>query len=351
MRKVIKINGRKIKSDGGTPYLILEAGTNFYEHADLRGISFRVAAQEMITEASRIGADAIKFQIFFADKFISEKHDKKAYDYIRRHDLLTIADWKKIIKFANRSGITFLASIFDTDTLKELGHLLPAFKVASPDINNVQLLNAINEFEKPVILSTGASSENDVKFALSKLDKCEVIIMHCSAVYPSKETDYNLSNITTLKKHFDENIVGYSHHNNNSATPLIVAASLGATVIEIHYKIYSEIKSNDYKISFTSNDIQRIIHELKCIHAMLGSNEKRVNKREMPVHLNGRRSIYAKVNIEMGCSFSNDNVISLRPSLDEAILATDFDLLTKRIASQNIKKGDIIAYKDAERLT
>ena len=132
-----------------------------------------------------------------------------------------------------------MSTLFSVDLVKKFSKLLPLFKIASADITNVPLLRALSLQKKPILLSTGASSEDEIKFALKVLDlpKKQVCIMHCVLNYPTKNEDANLNYISTLKKKFPDHIIGYSDHvsPDRQLTSVEIAWNLGAQIIEKHF--------------------------------------------------------------------------------------------------------------------
>jgi N-acetylneuraminate synthase len=353
----ITLFDKTIKKESSDFFFIVEAGTNFYELGDFLGISYLDAAKLMIKDAALSKASAIKFQTYFADKFVSNHIcSLDQYNYVRRHDLLTCKDFLTLKEYCKSKGIYFITSIFDEDTLETLGKEMEVFKVASPDITNYRLLEKINEYKKPVLLSVGASFKEEIDKALSMLNSCPVCIMHCNTIYPTREFQLNLSKIKTLNKTYANNVIGFScHSGNNHYEHIITAFNLGANIIEVHFKYrepYSEeIRGNDYPISIKRPEVAKIIDKLRYFNITYGDNSiDYFEKEEKEVRRNGRRSVFAKKEIKKGEPITKENTHLLRPGdiFGISIKAEDFSKIEGKISKMNIPSGSIIEKKAVE---
>ena len=248
---------------------------------------------------------------------------------MKRRDILDYEDYIEIANFCNSIGIEFMTTLFDIDAINIIGPYLNIFKVASPDLVNKQLLSKISVFNKPIIISTGASLEEEVEETIHKHQQNEIVLMHCIASYPIEKKDLNLSYIKHLNKKFNNLIIGYSDHFDTKHsyegfipyadfTSIETAYALGANVIEKHFTVTPTVKSSDHFHSINKEDTKKLIMILKEIkNSMFGSfrEGRTVLHSERGVRLNGRRSFYATENIKIGEIIEEKNTIALRPHI------------------------------------
>ena len=337
----IKLFYKTIKKESCDYFLILEAGTNHYEFADFQGISILDAAKKMIKEAHIVGADAIKFQAYTADKLASKQFALEQYSYMRRRDSLNALDYIKLIDYGKKIGIKVFFTIFDIDLLNIIGDKVEIFKIASPDITNIPLLIEINKYQKPVIISTAGAEGWEIEDAITTLENCEVIIMHCRAIYPTLKNQLDLSVIKTLNKEFPKNIIGWSSHIPETYYGHI-AMAFGANVFEYHFKITNYIKGGDYSVSINQNDVIDLKQTFFNYQEAYGNNEIRITKEETDLRKNGRRGLYAKRNLEVGERIELDDFIALRPSFIKGfdiVEANDIGLIYNKRLKYFISKG------------
>src|SRR3989344_2160713 len=212
--------GEKKVGAGQPTYIIAEAGVNHNGDIEL--------AKRLIDVAKDAGADAVKFQTFTPDEFVTQHADQARYqwknsgvDESQASMLKKLAlgwdDFKGLNEYADRIGIEFLSTPFsipDADFLNSLG--IPAFKVSSGDITNIPFLEHLARFGKPIILSTGMSTLAEVRESFDALRKAgadDIILLHCTSEYPAPIEHINLRAIQTLREEFDVP-TGFSDHTN-----------------------------------------------------------------------------------------------------------------------------------------
>ena len=194
-------------------YIIAEAGVN--HNGDLN------RALEMISVAKLSGANAIKFQTYTAAKLTTKTAPKywddgikneSQFDVFSKLDKLSDNEWKEVFDYAKNKKIICFSTPFDEESVDMLDSLnVPAFKIASADITHLPLIRKIASKKKPVFISTGMSTMEEIHDAISTIENegnNEIVIMHCITSYPTKPEDANLDMITTLKKDFPEHILG-----------------------------------------------------------------------------------------------------------------------------------------------
>jgi len=211
------------------------------------------------------------------------------------------------------------------------------------------LLERISKTKKPVLLSTGASTLEEIKNATNILKKGskKIVIMHCILNYPTKDVDANLAMISSLKKEFPEYLIGYSDHTlpNNQMTNLTTAYILGAKVIEKHFTDNKKAKGNDHYHSMDVNDLSLLMNNLKKIKLITGNFQKKiVLESELKSRKFARRSIVVKTNIKKNSILKKEGLITLRPNT--GISANFWKKVIGKKVKKNLKANKPLSWKD-----
>ena len=271
----IKIGDRKI-GDGHPPYVIAEIGVNHNGILDL--------ALQLIDAAVDAGVDAVKFQKRNLEKLYPKKYldnvnaGEKNLAYllpILQRVELSDDDYLRLVEYCQKKEITFMCTPFDTssaDFLDQIG--VPAFKVASADMTNLPLLDHLSKTGKPMILSTGMSSMEEVEFTVNFLKEREVefALLHCNSAYPASFEDINLRFMNQLRN-FDVPI-GYSGHERGISIS-IVAAALGANIIERHITLDRTMEGPDHAASLEPHGFKKMVRDIQQVNAALGTGEEK----------------------------------------------------------------------------
>jgi len=282
-------------------------------------------AIKLIKKAKEAGADAVKLQTYTPDTItlncnkkdfrISEKSPWKKFKnfwnlYNYAH---TPFEWhKKLFNYAKKINIEIFSSPFDEHAVDLLEKLeCPAYKIASPEINHIPLLERVAATKKPVILSTGLASIKEIYDALKILKKKndKIIILKCCSSYPAKFEELNLLTIQDIKKRFNV-LSGLSDHSSGIEAPL-VAVALGANMVEKHFKL--NVESVDSFFSLNRNEFKKMVEKIRICEKALGKVSYKLSK-ESKLSLVGKRSIYATKNIQKGEKFTQDNIKVIRPA-------------------------------------
>jgi pseudaminic acid synthase len=328
---------RKIKK----PFLVAEISAN-------HNGSFK-SAKKLIYTAKRNGADAVKLQTYKPSSITikSSRPEFKIKNGIWKNQTLwdlfdkgkTPFEWhKQLFKYAKKIGILCFSSPFDSEAVDLLESInCPIYKLSSFEITDFSLIKKISKTKKPIIISTGLSTipeiQKTINFARKNGAK-EIALLYCVSNYPAKDSDFNLKNITLLKKKFKCEI-GLSDHSNNLNIAKI-ALALGATIFEKHIALDKQKLGLDIDFSLKGKEIKKYKDELIKTQIILGKN-KFVRKKNELKNLIFRRSIYSIQNIKKGEKFTEKNIKSIRPSagLDPTLF---FNILNKK-AKLNIKSG------------
>lgn len=296
--------------------IIAEAGVN--HNGDLS------IAKQLVDAASVIGADAIKFQTFRA-KHLAVPDARKAdyqientgqtmsqYEMLKSLEL-SWQEFEELFQYCSFRRIRFLSSPFDEESLLFLDRLgVDLIKIPSGEITNYSYLKKIASLKKPVILSTGMSTEEEVGEALEILEEGgqEITLLHCSSSYPTLMEDVNLNVMNALKLKFHKR-VGYSDHTPGIEVA-IAAAALGACVIEKHMTLDKTMPGPDHKASLEPDEFQQMVGSIRNIEAALGDGVKKPTQAEQKNRDYVRKYLVASREIKKGETFTLQNLCAKR---------------------------------------
>jgi len=328
-------------------FIIAEAGVNHNGSI--------VTAEQLIDAAANSGADAIKFQSFKADKLVSYKapkaeyqkkntpHSESQFEMIRKLEL-TPENHFDLLLHCKKRNITFLSSAFDLESIELLKRLkLSLFKIPSGEITNYPYLKNIGSLKKSIILSTGMSTLNEIKNALTVLicsgtKRNKITVLHCNTEYPTPFEDVNLQAMLTIKNTFNIS-VGYSDHTEGIAIP-IAATALGATVIEKHLTLDKKMNGPDHKASLEPHEFSKMVKSIRDITSAIGNGIKKPSKSEINNIIIARKSIVAKTFILKNDVFSENNITIKRPG--NGINPMKWESVLGRKSKYYFKKDDLI---------
>ena len=306
---------------------------------------------KFVKSSIRYGADIIKFQVYKPDTitFDSQKKDflvksetKKWSKYSSLYQLYNEAhtpwEWiEKITKFLESNKFPWFASVFDKTSINFLQKLkCPAYKIASPEITDIGLIEEVSKTRKPIVLSTGLAKVEDIDLAIKTIKKKhnKIAILKCTSSYPSPIEDCNLNSILFLKKKY-KLPVGFSDHTIGIEASQI-ATSLGATIIEKHFKSDYDKTSIDSHFSMKISELPYFKEKIKNIKEYLGSYDLIIPKSAQK-NLNGRRSLYVIKDMKKGEIFSRKNIKSIRPHY--GLHPSQLKKILGKKAKKNIRAG------------
>ena len=286
---VVKIGHREISEHSPT-YLIAEIGIN--HNGDL-GI-----AKKLIFEAFKAGFDAVKFQkrtieIVFTPEELSRPRESVfgQTNGDLKHGLeFSHKDYSEIDRYCKEIGIDWFASPWDLQSLEFLEQFeVVAHKVASACLTDSELLKAMYKTNKPIILSTGMSTLDQIKKALSFLNPSNTILMHAVSVYPATNEQLNLGWIEQLKSNFPMMLIGYSGHEAGVIPSVIAVAKFGAVCVERHITLDRSMWGSDQSASLEPDGMTRIVKYIRSIPVASGTGLKKVLPEEIPIQEKLRR--------------------------------------------------------------
>lgn len=296
-------------------FIIAEAGVNHNGSFEL--------AKKLIDAAADTGADCVKFQTFKADTLASKSAEKASYQqqttdatesqYQMLKKLELPDEWHpRLMNYCREKGIMFLSTPFDVDSIDFLDSFgLECFKIPSGEITNLPYLRKINSKKKPVIMSTGMSTLNEIKEALAVLKDCKVSLLHCTTEYPCPYEDVNLKAMQTMFEAFHLP-VGYSDHTQGIEVP-VAAVAMGATIIEKHFTLDRNMEGPDHKASLEPDELKAMVTAIRNIEQAFGMGEKEPAECEKKNIAIARKSIVARRAIKKGELLTEDNLTVKRP--------------------------------------
>ena len=331
-------------------YIIAEMSANHCGDKEL--------AKKIISAAKEVGADAVKVQTYTPDTItIDCKNDEfliKGKDNLWRGDYLydlykkayTPWEWQGGLKqYADEIGIDFFSTPFDFTAVDFLeGINVPFYKIASFEAIDYPLIKYAAKFKKPMIISVGISSEEEIQGAIDAckaVDNNDITLLKCTSAYPAKLEDMNLLTIKDMLEKFSPQGVkiGLSDHS-MSIVPPIIAVALGATVIEKHFTLDRSFGGADSGFSLNKEEFRQMVREVRDAEMSLGQISYAVDK-------NGRsaaRSLYIVKDIKKGEKFSPQNVRSIRPS--DGLHPKYYDAIMGKTAASDIKFGTPLKMED-----
>jgi N-acetylneuraminate synthase len=314
----LNIAGRLI-GPGQPPYVVAEIGSNHNGDMDL--------CRKLIDAAKESGADAAKFQSWSKSSLISKAEYARNTRYgpdngklpsledeVEKYQLKPEQHYE-IADYCRSKQITFFSSCFsneEVDLLESLG--VPAYKIASMDVNHLPLLDYVGKTGKPVVLSTGLATLGEIERALAVLRNAgsgPIALLHCLSTYPSPPEVINLRNMATMQSAFDVP-VGYSDHSLGAAIPL-AAVALGACMIEKHFTLDKTLAGWDHAVSADPAEMAYLVEGGRKIFAALGSSVRSINHSQLEKRKVFRRRMVAIRDLRQGQTLSAKDVDFKRP--------------------------------------
>ncbi|MBF0384746.1 MAG: N-acetylneuraminate synthase family protein [Candidatus Omnitrophica bacterium] len=341
--------GEHIVSREAAALLIAEIGVNHNGKMEI--------AKEMIKEAAKAGADIVKFQTFNADEFMADKDVKYAYKsggktikegmYSMFKRLELPVSWHiKLKEYCLRNKVQFLSTPCDrsaVDLLMKVG--VSAFKISSEDLINIDLLEYVAGKNKPVILSTGMAKSDEIDHALNifkRKGNKNLILMHCTSVYPTPEREVNLKRMVEISRRYDI-LSGFSDHSKGDLAA-IAAVSMGAVIVEKHFTLGHQMKGPDHIFSSTPSEYKSMVDKIRLIERMKGKGGLGISPTEEKLRMLYRRSIVAGEDLEAGSRIELKNLAYKRPG-DGLRPMERYKLIGKKL-KRNLKKNEKILIND-----
>jgi N-acetylneuraminate synthase/N,N'-diacetyllegionaminate synthase len=341
--------GRRRIGPGHPCFIIAEAGVNHNGDIGL--------AERLVEAAAEAGADAVKFQTFTAERLATPGAPKADYqlattggvesqvEMLRKLELSREAHLR-LIEYAGQRGIVFLSTPFDeqnADLLDNLG--VPLFKIASGEITNLPLLEHVARKRKPMIVSTGMSTLDEVGEAVRVIQKatCPALaLLHCTSNYPADPAESNLNAMMTMRQAFDVP-VGYSDHTPGIEVA-VAAVAVGASVLEKHLTLSRGMPGPDHRASLEPGEFKAMAQAVRTVEMALGDGVKRPMESERNTRAVARRSLVAAMDLPAGTVLEAHHVTAKRPGL--GLPPSELAWLIGRKLSKPVRADDLISWSD-----
>jgi len=332
--------------DGEPCFVIAEAGANHNRDLSM--------AKELIAVAAEAQADAVKFQTYSAETlysrhtprftYLESVTDKSTWELIKEIELPR--EWHaELAAEAGKRGLLFMSTPFDHRAVDELDAVgVPAFKIASYEIVDLPLIGHAATKGKPMILSTGLASYEDIDDAIAACHAAgneEIVLLQCASLYPAPPEVMNLRAIETLRRAFGT-LVGLSDHS-LGIHMASAARALGASVIEKHYTLSRTLRGPDHPFAVEPGELREMVRHVREVEVALGDGRKRgphVKEREM--YEKARRSVVALRPIPVGQRIERDMLTIKRPGF--GIRPKHIDLVVGRVAKVDIDEDAVITW-------
>jgi len=346
---MITIASKKISAKSPI-FIIAEAGVN--HNGSLAN------ALKLVDAAAGAGADAVKFQTFKAEEVVTtqgamadyqKKNIGKTESQLNMLKKLELNEkfYQPIIKRCQKKKIIFLSTPHGGEKSVDFLNSLkaPAFKFGSGDLTNLPLLQYAARYQKPMILGTGMSITREIAEAVRVIKRAgnkKIIILHCTTAYPCPFSAVNLKAMQTMMREFDV-LVGYSDHTLGVTVP-VMAAALGACVIEKHFTLNRNLPGPDHKASLEPAELKQMVAAIRTAETAMGSAKKQPAKIEKNNKLVGRKSIVAAGSISKGTVIGKKMLTVKRPGT--GIPPKFLNKIIGRKAKKNIIKDYLIKWSD-----
>lgn len=343
------------------PFLIGEIGVNFYDIAKKENIAPMDAAKLMIKEAKNAGIDAVKFQTYKAEKIASrnspaywdldEEPTTSQFELFKKFDSFGSEEYRELAEYCREVGIMFLSTPFDFEAIDFLDDLMDVYKISSSDLTNIPFIKAIALKNKPIILSTGASTLKEIKEAVNAIEEVsnvDIGLMHCVLSYPTKDGDANLLMIKDIKEQFEGYDIGYSDHTKPDDKMLILTTAYlyGANIIEKHFTLDKTLTGNDHYHAMDVEDVKTFNENIELINKIKGKKVKQPLVCESSSRKEARRSIVASKDIKKGEKITKDNITFKRPGT--GISPSKVDEIIGMNANEDIAEDTLLTYEMLE---
>ena len=340
--------GTKPVGDSAPCFIVAEAGSN--HNGSL------AQAVRLIEVAADSQADAVKFQLFRADRLYPKtagqsdylKVNRSIYDIIAEMELPYewLADLAEVCR---KKGLVFLASAFDEESVDRLDPFVPAFKIASYEMTHLPLVRHIARKGKPVIIATGTATLEEVRETVEAFEETgnrQLMLMQCTAAYPAPLDALNVRAIRTLKESFGVP-AGLSDHSEDPVIGPLAAVALGANLIEKHFTLSRQLPGPDHGFAIEPDQLARMVRAIREAERALGSGKKEVQPVERELRSFARRQIVALRDIRAGEKLTKENAAILRRGkLPAGLEPKHYETILGKVAQRTIAGGSAILEND-----
>ena len=336
-------------------YIIGEIGQNHNGSVDIAKLIIdmvSVPIKESLFNIELKGIDAVKMTKRDLSEELSASQMNRAYTgpnsfgktYGEHREFLELSfeEHKECFDYAKSKGLDFVETLCGLSCIDILNYFTPDYlKVASRDLTNLPLLDALAQTELPLIISTGMAGKKELDDAIDIITKYhnDLGILHCVSEYPTRPENVNLKTINYLQKNYGEFKIGYSDHTIGISSPAL-AVALGAEIIEKHITIDRRMKGTDQKGSLGPDGVNRMIRDIRLTEMSLGNEEIHIVENVKPAQIKLERSIASKRNLKAGEILTEDDIHLLSPG--DGYKWADKDKLVGQKMTKDLNKNEII---------
>ena len=328
------------------PFLIADIGVNYYDIAQKEEISDIDAAKLMISEAKKVGIDAVKFESYKTENLLSEESQTQL-DLYKKYDKFGVDEFRQLADFCSELKIKFLSTPLDFESADYLDEFMDIYPISSSDLTNIPFIQHIAKKNKPILLLTGAATLNEIKHAVKAIEEVSMVdiaIMHSVLAYPTEYRDANLAMIKDLVQNFPEYEIGYSDHTRPDSNMFVLttAYNYGAEIIEKHFTLDKSLPGNDHNHSMDPEDVMIFKTNVGFLSQLSGMKNKQPLICESSAKRESRRSIVLTEDIKKGDIITTDLITFKRPGTGISPAKID-DVVGKR-ALVDISKDTLIDF-------
>lgn len=331
-------------------YIIAEIGGNFITLEQ---------AKRLIDEAASCGVDAVKLQTYRAETIASKKaiFDMENTGVVSQYDLFKKYEidedlHRKVFSYIESKGLDWFSTPShetDVDLLERLGAV--AYKIGSDDAVNIPFLKYVAGKRKPMILSTGMCTMQEIRESVSAMlaeGNINIMLLHCVTSYPTHPEHVNLSAMVSMMREFPEFDIGYSDHTIGT-TACICAAAMGSRIIEKHFTYDKKAEGPDHMLSADLREMKEIVDRIREFEIIRGDGIKRPADSEKITRINNRKSVVAAMTIRKGEVIKRDHLSIKRPGT--GIAPKHLEEVIGRVVVRDMEADDVIRWEDLGGMT
>ena len=337
MTTKVRVGNRWI-GDGQPVFIVGEAGSNHNRNYE--------QAQRLVDIAAAAGADAVKFQVFRANKLYPQSAGQSEYLNLSKSIYDIIAEMEmphewlpKLSAYCSEKDVQFQVSVFDEETVDVVDPYVDSFKIASYEMTHFPLIRYVAKKGKPVVISTGTANLDEVTAMVEEFRRTgndKLILMQCTGAYPAPIEALNVRTIATMKEVYGVP-VGLSDHSRDPLVGPVAAVAVGANLIEKHFTLSNELPGPDHRFALEPDELRLMIQKIREVEKALGSGKKVTHAVEAELRRFARRSIFAIRDIAEGEVFTRTNIAVLRcGNLPPGSDPKDFEKILNKHARHNI---------------
>ncbi|MEC0129074.1 N-acetylneuraminate synthase [Paenibacillus pabuli] len=331
---------------GGSVYIIAEVGVNHNGSLD--------RALECVDQAVLCGADAVKFQTFNSKKLVTRHAQKAEYQMENTGEAgsqlemlqqleLSHSDFIEIKSYCDKREIDFLSTPFDEESADFLNSIqVDAFKIGSGDMNNIPFLQKVDQYGRPIILSTGMAELIEIRESLEVITKSNVSLLHCTSDYPAPVEDVNLLAINTMAVEFKK-VIGYSDHTKGIEVS-VAAVAVGAQIIEKHFTLDRTLPGPDHKASLVPEEFTALVKAIRTVEQAMGDGVKRCMPSEESTKSVARKSLVAGRAMQAGEQIKEQDIVIKRPGI--GIPPKYYFDFVGKVLSRDVEEDQLLSRED-----